>query len=465
MSDVCISSIDSYNSSNPLIDLLFSNNITPGDPASYELCKMLWVYHPLCGKLVEKSVKLSLSKKRKITVDAIAKEILVDAFEKEWDRLNAINYIRDTMFVTRAYGVGAIVYGDRDIPTDKPIDPFDLPFLNLYFNVFDPLNMAGSIVTNQNPNAPDFQKPLSYITAAGQPYHPSRTRVMYNGTPIYLQFESSTYGFTGRSVFQRALYPLKSFIQTMITDDWISLKAGLIIAKNKPSGAVVTNLMDKIQGLKRSQLQQGTTGNILNIDVDESIESIDLNNTALAITTVRDNIITNVATASDVPAMLIKDEAFTQGFGEGTEDAKAVMQHVEGIRGEMASLFDFFTDIVMHRAWNEDVYESIKDTYPEVYSKMTYKQAFYSWKNAFRADWPTLLDEPMSEKVKTDEIKLNGLIEFARTLLPIADPDNKARIVGWMTDNLADMKDTFHSVLDLDLEELAKYTPLGNVSC
>jgi len=35
-------------------------------------------------------------------------------------------------------------------------------------------------------------------------------------TSIYTQ---AAFGFVGRSVYQRPLYPLKSFVQTMITDD------------------------------------------------------------------------------------------------------------------------------------------------------------------------------------------------------------------------------------------------------
>jgi len=444
---------------NTLSSILTAQNIEPGSQPGYELCKLLWEYHPLGGKLVEKPVRLALSKPRIITVDKEPKEMLVEAFEEEWERLDATSYIRDVMFLKRTYGAAALVMGADDIPTDQPIDPWLLPNLNLYFNKLDPLNLAGSIVTNQNPNSPDFQKPLSYITAAGQPYHPSRSVTVFNGTPIYLSFQSSGFGYTGRSIFLRALYPMKSFIQSMVTDDMVTYKAGLLITKMKPAGSIVNRLMQQASNIKRSLLQTGGTNNVLSIDIDESIEALNLANTDTAMTTARDNIIANIAAAGDVPALLLRDEAFTKGFGEGTEDSKAIVQYIDGIREEMRSLYRFFDKIVQHRAWNKDFYESVKAAYPDVYADTTYEKAFYEWQKHFHADWDSLMEEPESEKVKVADIKLKGITEVMRTILPMADGDNRGRIIQWAQDNLNEMPDMFQSTLTLDIDELAEYEP------
>jgi len=442
-----------------LMSMLNADGIQPGSQAGYELCKQLWIYHPLCGKIIEKPIQLALSKPRVITIDCEPKDMLVEAFNREWDELGATNHIRDVMYLNRVYGAAGIVYGAEGIPTTDPIDPWSLPDLELYFNQLDPLNMAGSIVTNQNPNAPDFQKPLPYTTAAGQPYHPSRACVVFNGTPIYLNFQSSAFGFTGRSVFQRAIYPLKSFIQSMITDDLVTFKAGLLIAKQKPSGSIVNNMMQWAAGIKRVILQQGATGNVLSIDIDESIEAIDMTNTATAMTTARDNIIANCASATDTPGLLLKEEAFTKGFGEGTEDSKAIVQYIDGIRNDMSSLFRFFDKIVMHRAWNKEFYESVKGAYPDEYGSVTYEQAFYKWKKAFSAKWESMLEQSDEEKAKAADIKIKGITEILRTLLPICDPENKARLVQWAADNLSEMENTYDSILELDYEALAEYEP------
>jgi len=442
-----------------LSQILEAQDIVPGTSAGYDLCKVLWTFHPLGGKLVEKPIKLALSKPRVITIDAEPKEMLIKAFEDEWKKLGATNHIRDVMFLNRTYGAAAIVMGSPDVPTDEPLDLWTLADKNIYFNQLDPLNLAGSIVTNQNPNAPDFQKPLAFATAAGQPYHPSRSCVVFNGTPVYLQFQSSAFGFTGRSVFQRAVYPLKSFVQSMVTDNLVTFKAGLLIAKQKPAGSIVNRLMQQAAGIKRTYLQEGATGNVLSIDIDEEIEALNMQNTDTAMTTARDNIIANIAAASDVPAMLLKDEAFTQGFGEGSEDAKAIVQYIDGIRDDMQTLFDFFDKIVMHRAWNKELYESIKSAYPDQYGSMTYEQAFYFWKDNFRPQWESLMEESESEKVKVEETKLKGITEILRTILPVVDPANRALAIQWAADNLNEMPDLFQSTLQLDVEAIAEYEP------
>ena len=451
--------INSSTLNNQLMSLLESKDIVPGDQAGYELCKAIWEYHPLGGKLVEKPVRLALSKPRVITVDAQPKEMLVEAYQREWEKLGATNHIRDVMFINRTYGAAAIVMGADKIPTTDPIDPWLLPDLNIYFNQLDPLNLAGSIVTNQNPNAPDFQKPLAYTTAAGQPYHPSRSCVVFNGTPIYLSYQSSGFGYTGRSVFQRALYPLKSFIQSMVTDDLVTFKAGLLIAKQKPAGSIVNRLMQTAAGIKREYLQQGASGNVLSIDIDENIEAINMTNTDTAMGRARDNIIANIAAASDVPAILLKDEAFTQGFGEGTEDAKAIVQYVSGIRDDMTNLFAFFDKIVMHRAWNKEFYAAVQKAHPDIYKKMSYEQAFYSWQNNFEADWESLIEEPESEKVKVADTKLKGITEILRTILPVIDPQNRALAIQWAQDNINEMPDMFASSMQLDSDLIAEYEP------
>ena len=461
MSTVSISTTSSTSMGSNLTNLLSGADIVPGSAAGYELCKAIWEYHPLAGKLIEKPVKLALSKPRVLTVDAEPKEMLIEAFQNEWDKLGATNHIRDVMYINRVYGAGAIVVGAPDYPTEKPIDPWKLADLNIYFNQLDPLNLAGSIVTNQNPNAPDFQKPLAYTTAAGQPYHPSRSVVVFNNTPIYLSFQASGFGFTGRSVFQRALYPLKSFIQSMVTDDMVTMKAGVLVSKMKPAGSIVNRVMQTVSGIKRSYLQASMTNNILSIDVDESIEALDLNNTATAMTTARDNIIANIAAASDVPAMLLKDEAFTQGFGEGTEDAKAIVQYVDGIREDMRTLFEFFDKIVMHRAWNKEFFEAVQNhpEYGEIYKDFTYEQAFYKWERHFKASWSSLMEEPESEKSKADQVKLQGITSVLQTLLPMMDSENKAATIQWAQDNINEMEDLFNSSLDLDMDLLKEYEP------
>ena len=141
----------------------------------------------------------------------------------------------------------------------------------------------------------------------------------------------------------------------MQTDDMVSRKAGVLVAKLKPAGSIVSGLMAKAAGLKRSVIQESKTDNVISISPEEEIESLNLQNIDGAMTAARKNILENIAAADDMPARMLTEETLAQGFGEGSEDAKKEAQYIDRIRQWMQPLYDFFDPIVMYRAWNEDL--------------------------------------------------------------------------------------------------------------
>lgn len=443
--------------STPLMDMLNADNIAPGTETSYQLCKEIYLYHPLGAKMVDHPVSIAQSLPRKIAVPDAPEDRVIEAFCREWKALDADSHIANTMTQGRIYGIGALAYGAVNVPTTDAIDPFDLAKLTLYFNVLDPLNTAGSLVLNQDPNAPDFQKVAS-VSVSGQPYHRSRVAVAMNEKPIYIAYTNSAFGYVGRSVFQRALFPLKSFIQSMITDDLVTLKSGLIVAKMKAPGSIVSNIMQQAMAWKRNLIKEGQTGNVLNIELTEEITTLDMNNVNTAMEVSRANILKNIATAADMPAVLLNSETFAEGFGEGTEDAKQVVRYIDGVRKHMQPLYDFFDKIVRHRAWSPAFYETIQADFPE-YKNVPYETAFYQWSNCFEATWPSLLIEPESEKVKTDDVKLKAIIATLEVLLQELDPENKARLINWACDNINSNKTMFTNPLEFDRDDLLNYVP------
>ncbi|WP_245168482.1 hypothetical protein [Enterobacter roggenkampii] len=44
-----------------------------------------------------------------------------------------------------------------------------------------------------------------------------------------------------------------------------------------------------------------------------------------------------MAAAADMPAIILNSETFAQGFGEGTEDARAVAVYIDNIREWLTS--------------------------------------------------------------------------------------------------------------------------------
>lgn len=440
----------------PFNQLLTTNDaIEPGGAPGYQLCKLIYTFHPLGAKLAEKPIDLAQSQRREISVNNSPEERVVEAFNAEWDALNCDRLIKRCMRLARVYGIASVACMTQDEKTDVPLDFMKLYKQKLSFNVYDPLNTAGSLVLNQDPLAIDFQHTTD-IRVGGATFHRSRSCIVMNEDPIYIEYTDSAFGFVGRSVYQRALYPLKSFVRSMITDDMIEVKVGVIVAKIKQVGSAINNAMMKLLGTKRAVVKEAETGNVINTGHEDSIESLNLQNMEAPHKLARHNILENIASAAGMPAKLMTEETLAEGFGEGTEDAKAIARYIDGVRKDMQPLYDYFDKIVRHRAWNPEFYKTIQKDFPE-YKDVDYNTAFYQWTNDFRAQWPNLLKEPDSELVKVDEVKLTAMIALTQTLLPELDPENKVLMIEALLDNVNAMKFLFDDPFELDFKTLLDY--------
>jgi Protein of unknown function (DUF1073) len=435
--------------------LLLADDITPGALPSYELCKVIYLTHPLGAKMAETPIKLAQSQQRTISISVGPEDRLREAFLEERKRMRADFHIYNTMVQARVYGISTLVVGAVGKDVSKPLDPWKLADETIYLSTFDPLNTAGSLVLNQNPNDPNFQKVVE-VSAGGLVYHRSRSAVVMNEAPIYIAYTTSGFGYVGRSVYQRALFPLKSFVQTMIADDMVARKVGLIIAKMKAASSVVDWMMQKLAGVKRILLRRGQTNQVLGITPEEEIESLDLKNLEGPLKLCRTDILENIATATPMPAKLITQETFAEGFGEGEEDAKYVAHYIDGVREGMAPLYDFTDDIAMFRAWNPEFYGRLQKEFSE-YRKIDYKTAFYAFKNSFSTSWPSLLTEPESELIKVDDTRFKAVIAMLEVLLPTLDPENVAEAIQWAVDNFNERKRLISSPLNLDPKTLAEF--------
>lgn len=443
----------------PLMNLMNCTAIEPGSETDYQLCKTIYEFHPLGAKLAEAPIKIAQSQKRLIAIQNGPEDRVRDQFQKIWDEIGADGIIFNVVKLARIYGIASVVMMVEGADPKKEIDFETFWQKRISFNVYDPLNTAGSLVYNQNPNAFDFLKNNGTVTVQGVTYPRSATAVFLNEEPIYLGWTNSAFGYVGRSVYQRTLYPLKSFLASMKTDDMVARKAGVIIAKIKAAGSVVNAAMEFMAGFKRNILKEAETDNVINIDPDEDVASINLENVNGAMSESRKNILNNIASGAGMPAVLVNEETFAEGFGEGTEDAKLVAMYIEQFRKDIQPLYDYFDLIVMHRAWNEEFFKTMQAEFPEEYAGKNYKLVFAEWKRSFQPVWPSLITEPESEKAKKDDIRLKAIIAFLEVILSQADPDNKAILIQWAQDNLNTLEDLFPIPLVLDVQALAEYEP------
>ena len=439
-----------------LQELLMCDSIAPGYIPSYQICKTIYSYHPLGAKMAEAPIKLAQSQERDIDIPGAPDRVKL-AFIGQWVKDAANKHILNFVKTSRIYGIASIAVLQEGVAADKPIDYAALAASKISFNILDPLNTAGSLVLNQDPNAFDFQK-HGDIRVGATVYHRSRVQVKLNEEPVYIEYTTSAFGFVGRSVYQRALFPLKTFVQTMITDDLVVLKVGVLVAKIKQATSAVSNAIYNVVGFKRNVVKEAVTGNVISIDTTEAIESLNLQNLDAPYLLARNNVLKNIATAMDAPAKFLDQETMVEGFGEGSEDAKNMARWVNSLREDMQPVYEWFDKIIQRRAWNAEFYKTIQREFPE-YKGVEYEAALMEWSNAFKATWPSLLIEPDSEKAKAADIALKAVIAAIEVVGPLLDPENKAKLVEWAQDNFNSLTLLFPFPLEIDFEALMNYIP------
>lgn len=417
-----------------LLAIMEAQSIAPGGEPDYELCKLIFLSHPLGSKMTKWPIELAQSQKREITVPDSPEDEVLEAFDKEWEALDFSRLILNEGMQGRMYGIASAAVLDGEEDTSKPLDLENLWKREVTFNVFDPLNTAGSLVTSQDPNSPMYQK-WGDLSVAGTRYHRSRTSWFMNEESLYIAWTVSAFGFVGRSVYQRALYPMKSFLQSMVTDDMVTRKAGLIVARMDQAGSIVDRVMQAMWGVKRNLLKEAQTNNVISIGINEIVDTLNMRNVNDSMRESRENILKNIATAADMPAKLLTMESFVEGFGEGTQDAYAVAQYIDGLRTELRPLYRWGDEITQRRAWNPDFYAGIQRKYPD-YRNVSYEAAFSRWQRSFKAVWPSLIKEPPSEAVGVEDTKMKAVIAYVQVMGPMLDPENQASLIQWAVDQV-----------------------------
>ncbi len=445
-----------------LMQLLAAQEITPGSEPSYQLCKVIYVAHPMGKKMVDAPIDMAQSQQREITIPGCPEERLLDAFNRTWKTLGNVGadmLIAYAARISRIYGVGVMAMGVRGQEHNVAIDRTKLHELqgDLYFSVLDPLNTAGSLVLNQDPNSPDYQKP-TVVRANGVAYHPDNIVVQFNEQPLYIQWTDSAFGFSGRSVYQRALFPLKSYIQTMITNDLVSYKAGVIVAKMKSNTSNTNGRVAQFFSAKRANIKTANTGNVLGIGTEEDIMSLNFQNLEAPFRLARENIIKDLATACDAPARVLDQETLSgNSLADGSEDAKNIARWVERFRVVLQPLYLFFDEIVQRIAWSPAFYDDLKRD-GLIPRGMSYEAAFYQWRNAFDARWPNLLIEPEKDRLEGEEMRFKSVVALYEVLSAqmMAAPKAKAELTRWVQEEVNSRKELFSAELDIDVDAFLK---------
>src|SRR5580692_3692570 len=108
----------------PLAEFLASGGILPGEEPGYQLCKTIYVYHPLGAKMVDAPIKMAMSQPREINIPLPSEERLREAFQEQWEADSMDTYIAQLAGTSRTYGIGsmAMIIEGMDSKSPMPLD-------------------------------------------------------------------------------------------------------------------------------------------------------------------------------------------------------------------------------------------------------------------------------------------------------------------------------------------------------
>jgi hypothetical protein len=254
---------------------------------------------------------------------------------------------------------------------------------------------------------------------------------------------------------------LAAFLVSMEVDALVLKKSGVLVAKTKPVGAAANRASHWWQRKKASDVKRSLNGNVLAIETDEDISTLNMANTADAMTTARNNVISNIATALDAPAVILQNDVLTNGFGEGKEDSKVIANFVERYRNEIEHIFEFMIPRIQELAWTEEWYASFVMANPS-YASISFQSATNHWRNNFEYKWPNYLTEPDKEKREGQERIFNAYKTLYETLQAgVQNPETRRALAQSIVDltNNDDMAQLLPQPIDIQFTEEDFATP------
>lgn len=378
---------------------------------SYMKCRYYYEKFSLGKRLVESLPKFALSNKRVIIMQDAPQEV-VDQYEKVFREYKALQTIRDFCFYTRIYGMAGLFVATDDNNNNENLTKGEVKKHEIRFNVLDPKSIAGLNIS-QDPLSFNYQRIVG-ATINGRRVGSSRFFTAMNGTPIFLQFESSNFNFGGRSVFNNMEETIEAWQEVWYSLKKIAWKAGSVLIEGSggsvTSGASVEAKTKSVETLENMRsgvafMPPNTSANMMQLSGIDGMVSI-LNELKAVLS----------MSLNDTPTAILLDRELSNGLSEGREDMNAVETAVNNYREEyLEPVFDFIDSYLFYKAWDDKFLDSLRVKYPSKYSTIGNEQLREFFIQQFQYEWQSIRPETRKEKMENNKSVLEQL-ELAKNL-------------------------------------------------
>lgn len=373
---------------------------------NYEECKDLYSYWSLGKRLVESIIDFSLSVERDILIQDAPDEV-AERFKKVEKELRITQLIKNFLAITRTYGTAGLL-----VTSKKPNDDYKNLDINDYkfdfgFNVLDPYNFRVQI--SQDPLDFDFLKP-SYIFVKGRLIGKNRGLVMFNGSPLYIQYNESSLSFGGRSIFSNMGRLIRTWDTLLSSLEAIAVKAGGIVIENSQESMtdptsfevarVSATLFKQLRAGRTAMLNAGQTAQFFALNGATEISSM--------ITEVKEAL---AMALNDTPTAVLLDKDLSNGLSNGSEDMRNVIIKVNTFRElYLKPVYEFIDKHLFFKAWDDDFINSMRSKGD--YDGLSNHQIRQKWMSDFEFKWQSIYPKTPDEESKAKSDDVDTLIKL-----------------------------------------------------
>ena len=367
----------------------------------YTECARLYRYWPLGRRLAERIVSKAFSVEREISFGYGVPHEIIEEFKRVSKETAQDDAIKQAAILARIYGQAVLYAASDKEKLYEPLTNKKAQNGRLKFKAGDPL--AIQVTVNQNPQLLNFLYP-ERVEIGGSEISPQRATVLMNGIPMYLQYSGSSYSYGGRSVYENQLPIIRAWAQTLRSMGRISDRASGIYAffsRFKKGGLEVNSAQKSLELIKTLS----DTGGVA-MGADDRVE-VPTTSGIGDLESLMQRIEREVVTASDTPLSVLLDERLANGFGNGTEDFKTIIQDIDAYRNQyLRPLYEFSDIFVMWRAFTKPFLQKIIAENPK-YQGYTPTSLRMELINNFSFEFGNLYPASRKEEAETKSLLLD----------------------------------------------------------
>lgn len=399
-------------SQNPLTSL-------PEDkPLSLINCQDIYTYWGLGKRIAHALPRFAMSAPREILIQDAEPEVVAE-FIKTAENLKQDDMCSRAAIFCRIYGMAGLFvayskknsFDKKDIKDKRNIENLtikDVQDGKITFNAMNPLNLSGSTF-NQDALSTKYQKP-ERIIVAGETVGSRRATIIQNSEPIYLRFATSTFTFSGISVYQNMVRLIKAWHRAVISLERMATKGSSIVFKDgirgKMGGIQADAARSSLQRIKDME-----NDGAVSIDKDGDVTFFPLTGVQEVDTILKGLEREIMMAQDDTPLAILLDKSLSNGLSEGSEDMKAVIMAVNNFRKDfLTPLYNLTDPYVQAVAWSDSFIISIAKQYPEKYAGgYTVQQIRQMWQESFSYKYGNIYPESEKEIQETNKIILENI--------------------------------------------------------